>query len=132
LATSNRSQILQYLNSGDLSRARLADLSPYCRDKAFFEAAVAELSHRHVFDHAVWKWAVAHMHEDALRQLLPMTGLGRRAASFGVVLRGVSLLRLSAADVGLKQLEYWPWVNPYCRPIPRGKFGCRKAVLKQN
>jgi hypothetical protein len=122
LATSNPSQILQYLCSGDLSVASTADLSPYCRDLAFFTAAVTALSARHVYEYEVWKWAVAHMEERALQQLLPLTGLGRRAASYGVVLRGVSLLPLSAADVGLKHLEYWPWVNPYCRPIPRGEL----------
>lgn len=122
LATSNPSQILQYLQTGDLSRARLADLSPYCRDAAFFTSAVAALSKRHVFEYEVWKWGVAHMEQQALQQLLPLTGLGRRAASYRVVLQGVPLLQLSAADVGLKQLEYWPWVNPYCRPIPRGGF----------
>jgi hypothetical protein len=74
-----------------------------------------------VFEFEVWKWAVLHLQEEPLRQLLPMTPLGRRAASFGVVPPGVLLLPLSADDVGLKHLEYWPWVNPYCRPIPRGE-----------
>jgi hypothetical protein len=121
LATSNPSQILQHLQTGDLSRARLADLSPYCRDLGFFTAAVSALSDRHTFEFEVWKWAVLHLQGSALRQLLPMTHLGKRAASYRVVLPGVSLLPPSAADVGLKHLEYWPWVNPYCRPIPRGR-----------
>jgi hypothetical protein len=121
LAASNPSQVLDYLQTGDLSRARLADLSPYCRDLGFFKTAVSALRNRHVFESEVWKWAVLHLQEEPLRQLLPMTQLGRRAASYGVVLPGVSLLPLSAADVGLKRLEYWPWVNPYCRPIPTGK-----------
>lgn len=120
LSSSSTNRILEFLRTGDLSVACLADLSPYCRDRTFFASAVAALNERHVFEYNIWKWAVAHMDGPALQQLLPMTVLASRVSRWGVPLRGVYLLPLNRSDVGLQHLEFWPWVNPYCRPIPRG------------
>eukprot|EP00878_Enallax_costatus_P046022 GHUV01055594.1.p1 GENE.GHUV01055594.1~~GHUV01055594.1.p1 ORF type:complete len:495 (+),score=200.81 GHUV01055594.1:412-1896(+) len=115
--------MLEYLRTGDLSVANLVDLSPYCRDSAFFTSAVAALTARHTYDFNIWKWAVAHMDGPALQQLLPMSRLVRQAFESQLPVGHLPLLPMSGHDAGLQQLEYWPWVNPYCRPIPRGDGG---------
>jgi hypothetical protein len=119
ITSASQKQILEYLHGGDLSVACLADVAPYCRDKSFFQAAVAALNARHVFDRSIWIWAVAHMDEQALAQLLPLTELGQLIQSHHLPLN-MKLLQLDGADCGVRHLEYWPWVNPYCRPTPRG------------
>lgn len=56
----------------------------------------------------------------ALQQMLPMSGLSERAFGHQLPVSYLTLMQLSGHDLGVWHLEYWPWVNPYCRPIPRG------------
>eukprot|EP00879_Flechtneria_rotunda_P002126 GHRR01002308.1.p1 GENE.GHRR01002308.1~~GHRR01002308.1.p1 ORF type:complete len:2960 (+),score=1151.97 GHRR01002308.1:374-9253(+) len=122
IASASPSDVLNYLETGDLTAARLADLSPYCRDLRFYTAATSALSKRHVLDHGIWKWAVHHMDGQGLQQLLPLSQVAAKLLQWKLPVSGVWLLQLSEVDAGLWHLEYWPWVNPYCRPIPRA-FG---------
>lgn len=114
--------------AGDLSVAQLTDLSPYCRDRAFFSAAVTALTQRHTYDYSIWKWAVAHMDEHALQQLLPMTDLESSMVARRLPVSNLPLMPVSGHDVGVWHLEFWPWV-PYCRPIPRGMLCCAAPDL---
>jgi len=112
-------ELLRYLEAGDLSLARpLSAIGARCRDAAFFAAATGALSARGVFEREIWKWAVKHCDERALRQLLPTTDL---IQSLGVPL--VTPLVTTGDVVGdtghLSHVEYWPWINAYCRPIPQ-------------
>jgi hypothetical protein len=112
------SEVLRYLETGDLSVADpLSLVTRHCGEAGFFSAAVAALSSRGVYDEDIWKWAVKHGHEAALRQLLPGTDLVR---DLGVPLVA-PLVTVGdvAGDAGyVRHLEYYPWVNSYCRPIP--------------
>lgn len=110
--------ILEYLAGGDLSLARLDDLAPRCWDRTFFEAATQQLSARHVYVQSIWNWAAYHLCEKQLGELLCNSTLCRH---LGVPV-ATPLLTLSARDVGYRHLEYWPWVNPYIRPITRGEL----------
>ena len=118
---ASNQEILEYLESGDLTRADLQDLEGRCADVRFFEGAWGALNRRHVFYRGVWSWGVYHMHEGALKQLLPQ-GLPGVVRSKGWRFPPVSpLMEIEGGDVGYRHLEYWPWVNPYSRPIPQGR-----------
>lgn len=126
-------ELLRYLREGDLSVAEpLSALSPRCAGAAFFGAAAAALAARGAFDPEVWKWAVRHGDEAALRQLLPTTDLVR---GLGVPLATrLAESGAAAGDTGhLDWREFWPWVNAYCRPIPeegeRASGGLRDLSL---
>lgn len=145
----------------------MADASAYCWDPAFFAAAITTLSSRHVFEPALWKWAVKHMHGPALKQLLPSTQLVQQLQRTGVPVAalldnvfgtsscsdnsasgvcsssrggggGDDVASSSSGDtsksatddavLGCRHLEYWPWVNPYCRPILTGGCGVCMAL----
>jgi hypothetical protein len=161
--------LLLYLcHAGDLSGAQLADVSRFCRDPAFFSAAVSALTSRHLYDATIWKYAVLHQHGPALKQLLlasqltqqlqlqyrvsvgrlldcvfgsSSTGGGSSGGSDSADGRrgdgragakeaggGVTATAeggqgggvdddMELCDQVLRHLEFWPWVNPYCRPI---------------
>eukprot|EP00775_Hariotina_reticulata_P004329 gene4329-4582_t len=127
LTSASPTQVLEYLRCGDLSVARVSDIAPLCRDKAFFQAAVAALNARHVFDHSIWIWAVTHLDEAALAQLLPLTEMGQLMQAHHLPV-DMKLLQLDGADCGIRHLEYWPWVNPYCRPVPHGGWGAQSGA----
>lgn len=148
VGSGDQQQLLDFLASGDLTGARLADISRFCADPAFFAAAVAALDSRHLFEPAVWKWSVVHLHEPALKQLLLSSELAQRlqtqhrvpvAKLLDGVFRDTSSSSSSseevegAGDEVLRHLEYSPWVNPYCRPITHsGADANLPSVLRDN
>lgn len=127
-----------FVLAGDLTGAKLSDASKFCKDPAFFSAAVAALSRRRVFAPAIWKWAVVHGDAAALKQYLPTTALIQRLqrnysvpvcrlldSVFGTGSTTAGSRRAEGRELcglELRHVEFWPWVNPYCRPITHSKW----------
>lgn len=123
------------LPAGDLSGARLADASPFCKDPAFFAAAVSALNSRHMYDQAIWGWSVLHSHAPALKQLLLSSRLVQQLQQeycvpvsrlldsvFGGADGAGGSNSWEAGELTVKHLEFWPWINPYCRPVVHSKW----------
>lgn len=128
--------------AGDLTSARLSDVSKSCKDPAFFDAAVSALNSRHVYKQAIWKWAVVHLHAPALKQLLMNSQLTQKLQTqYNVPMArlldsvfgrsGDALDDWVLCDGVVRHLEYWPSINPYCRPITHSECSCKKPFRHQ-
>jgi len=101
-----------------------------------------------MYDQAIWGWSALHSHAPALKQLLLSSQLVQQlqqeycvpvsklldsvfgGAGGGAGSAGSGSNSWEAGELAVKHLEYWPWVNPYCRPIVHSKWSLRTLACK--
>lgn len=102
-------QVLEFLKTKNLQRVSLALIAFRMRDRAFFEACLAELESQGIFEANLWAYAIVHDDEARLAQWLSHqeTLIGK----LGPVLNS-PLARVDSADrYDYEHLDYRPLVN---------------------
>ncbi len=101
-------QVLAFLRDENLGRHDLERIAWRMRDEAMFRKVLAQLRSRHVYDHTLWSYSLAHRDLPAARQYLLHSGLLRQC---GYYLES-PLLDIDATVLQrYEHLEYAPLVN---------------------
>jgi hypothetical protein len=115
-------ELLAYLEANNIDRLALDRIAWRMRDRKLFEATLALLRRRHVYNNVLWSYALHHRHELALGEYL------RQQESFirgcGLALES-PLVRTQPVERGWYQhLEYAPLVNARAHQL-----GSRRKIL---
>lgn len=120
---ASNKQLLEWLRDGNLELVCLSDINGRCKDAKFFKQLVDLLTQRKVFDQSILRWSIYHQDEAGLRLYLP----GCELLGHLRVPLVTPVTHVVPSDVGQQHLEYWPWVNPYSRPLPGSE--CQMSCL---
>ncbi|MGB2819658.1 MAG: hypothetical protein WBF17_01655, partial [Phycisphaerae bacterium] len=121
---AGRDEVLAYLRDNNVNRLDLGLIAWRAGDKAFFEAVIALLAQRHVYDNTLWSYGIKHNDPAVIREYL------KHSDSFvgqcGKTLDSPVLLIDPVVRKTYQHIEYWPLINARAHP-----FGARRKILVQ-
>ncbi|PRQ04207.1 hypothetical protein ENSA5_09910 [Enhygromyxa salina] len=115
-------ELLRYLDQHNVERLELSRVAWRMRERGLFEAILARLSRRHVYDDLLWSYAVHHADVEAIGVYLRHQDALLRGCGLAI---DSPLIRVDPVTRGwYEHLEYAPLVNARAHQL-----GARRKIL---